>query len=171
MSAASVWMTSSIVRPLTERIERPSAETHARGHGRFESERIADRDHELAAPQGLGVAERGIGQVAHAVGAQQRKIGVGIGAEHLGVADMAFHIPQPDLLGGADHMAVGEHEPIRRDHDARAEPGALAAVRHLGPGLDAHDGRADALGDVDHGIGIGVQQGPVIDRRSRCRSR
>src|ERR1700737_4473081 len=27
LSAASVWITSSMVRPLTERIERPSAET------------------------------------------------------------------------------------------------------------------------------------------------
>src|SRR3984893_11070340 len=27
LSAASVWITSSVVRPLTERIERPSAET------------------------------------------------------------------------------------------------------------------------------------------------
>src|SRR6185312_8914497 len=70
LSAASVWITSSIVRPLTERIERP------------------------------------IGQVAHAVGAEQRQIGVGIDAEHPGLTDVTLDVPQPDLLGGTDHVAV-----------------------------------------------------------------
>ncbi|MGY4291277.1 hypothetical protein ACVWXO_010543 [Bradyrhizobium sp. LM2.7] len=84
---------------------------------------------------------------------------------------MALDVAQPDFLRGADHMAVGEHEAVRRDHDARAEPAALATVRHLRPGLDAHDGGADAIGHVDHGIGIGIQQRPVVLRGSRRRSR
>src|ERR1700748_514766 len=65
LSAASVWITSSMVRP--------------------ETERIADRDQELAAAQCLGVAEPGMAQIARAVGAEQRQIGVGVDAEHMGI--------------------------------------------------------------------------------------
>ena len=48
-----------MVRPLTERIERPSADTTPVVTVDFESQRIADRNHQLAAAQVLRVAERG----------------------------------------------------------------------------------------------------------------
>jgi hypothetical protein len=125
---------------------------HAGGDRRFEAERIADRDHELTAPQRLRVAERGIGQIARAVGPQQREIGVGVDAEHMGIGVEALGVAQADLLRRSDHMAVGQHEAVGRDHDAGAEPAALARIAHFRPGLDPHHGRADALGHVDHGI-------------------
>ena len=37
-------------------------------------------------------------QVAGAIGAQQRQIRIGIGAEHMGVGDEALDVPQPDFL-------------------------------------------------------------------------
>ena len=101
-------------------------------------------------------------QIARAIGPQQREVGVGIDAEHVGVGDKAFGVAQPDLFRRSDHMAVGQHQAIRRDDDARAKPAALTHGAHFRSGFDADDGRADTFGHVDHGIGIGVEQDPVI---------
>ena len=37
-------------------------------------------------------------QVAHAIGAQQRQISIGIDAEHARIGDDALIVAQPDLL-------------------------------------------------------------------------
>ena len=168
LSAASVWITSSMVRPLTERIERPSAETTPAVTVELETQGIADRDHQLPAAQAFGIAERGIAQIPRAVGAQQRQIGVGIDAEHAGVGDDALIVPEPDLFGRADHMAIGQHQSVRRDNDSRTQAAALARMRQSGAGFDPDDGGPDALGNVDDGIGVGVEQAL---RRSRERAR
>ena len=130
---------------------------HARGDGRFKPERIADRDHELAAPQRLGVAERRGRQVAHGIGAQQREIGVGILAQQPRLHHAAFGIGQPQFARALDHMAVGQDETVRRDDDAGADAAGRAAVAVLA-GLDPHHGGTDAIGDADHGMGIGIEQ-------------
>src|SRR5882672_1939807 len=59
-------------------------------------------------------------------------------------------------------MAVGQHEAVGRDHDAGAEPAALARARQSGSGLDPHDGGADAFGHVDDGIGISIEQTRIV---------
>src|ERR1700674_882452 len=59
-------------------------------------------------------------------------------------------------------MAVGQHQAVRRDHDAGAEPAAFARARQSGSGLDPHDGGADAFGHVDDGIGISIEQTRII---------
>jgi hypothetical protein len=59
-------------------------------------------------------------------------------------------------------MAVGQHEAVGRDHDARTEPAALARGLHFRTGLDPDHSGADAVGHVDHGIGIGVEQRPIV---------
>src|SRR5712672_1900299 len=59
-------------------------------------------------------------------------------------------------------MAVGQHQAVGRDHDAGAEPAALARARQSGSGLDPHDGGADAFGNVDDGIGISIEQTRII---------
>jgi len=41
--------------------------------------------------------------------------------------DEAFDILQPDLFRRSDDVAVGEHQPVRRDHDAGAEAAAHRA--------------------------------------------
>ena len=75
------------------RAERPpDGGDHAGGDGPLEAERVADRRHELAAAQALGVAEVGGGQVARSVGANEREVGVGILAEELRVRGAAFGI-------------------------------------------------------------------------------
>jgi hypothetical protein len=83
----------------------------------------------------------------------------------MGVGDEAFDVAQPDLFRRPDHVAVGQHETIGRDDDARAEPAALARTAHLRPGFDAHDGGTDTFGHVDHGIGIGIEQNPITRGR------
>ena len=135
---------------------------HARGHGRFKAERIADRDHQLAAPQRLGIAERCGRQVAHRVGAQQRQIGVGILAEQPRLHHAAFGIGEPHLARAVDHVAVGQHEAVGRDDDAGADAAGGAAVAVGLAGLDPHHGGADAIGDADHGMGIGVEQRGIL---------
>ena len=101
-------------------------------------------------------------QIARAVGAKQCKVGIGIDAEHARVGDDALMIPQPDLLRGADHMAVGQHQAIGRNDDSGAEPAALPRLRRFRAGFDAHDRGPDAFGDADHRVGIGVEQGLIV---------
>ena len=59
----------------------PERGNHAGGDRRFKAERIADRDHKLAALERLGIAELRGRQIARGAGAQEREIGVGIFAE------------------------------------------------------------------------------------------
>jgi hypothetical protein len=101
-------------------------------------------------------------QVACAVGAQQREIGVGIDAEHAGIGDHALAVAQADLLRGADDVAVGQHQAVRRNDDAGAEPAALARIRRARAGFDANHRGADTFGDADHRIGIGVEQRLIV---------
>ena len=89
-------------------------------HGRFEAERIADRDHELAAPQPLGIAERRGRQRDRRVDPHQRKIGIGIVADHARGQAAAFRGHQLDARRAADHVAVGQYQPVGRHDDAGA---------------------------------------------------
>ncbi len=110
-------------------------------------------------------------QIAHAIGAQQRKIGIGIDAEHARVGHDTLGVAQPDLFRCPDDMAVGQHEAIRRDDDAGTKAAALARIAHFRAGFHAYDGGTDLLGDRDHGIGIGVEQRLVVDGGTLGRSR
>jgi hypothetical protein len=60
------------------------------------------------------------------------------------------------------YMTVGQHEPVGRDHDPRAEPATLARVPYLRTCFDADHGRPDAFCYVDDGIGISVDQRAVV---------
>ena len=82
----------------------------------------------------------------------------------MGVGDKALGVAHPDLFRRSDHMAVGQHQAIGRNDDARAKSAALARGADFRPGFDAHDGRPDAFGHADHGVGIGVEQRLVVRR-------
>jgi len=62
----------------------------------------------------------------------------------------------------ADALLVDEH---------RVVDDTAAFARALGTGLDADHGGPDAIGHVDHGIGIGVEQLPIVVGRRLRRSR
>ena len=124
LSAASVWMTSSIMRPGGRAQRAPQRGNHARGHRGLEAKRIADGDRELAAPQLLGVAERRERQAARGIGAQERKVGVGIDAEQARLGGAAFGIGQANFARAVDDVSVGENKTVGRNDDARADPAA-----------------------------------------------
>ncbi len=151
--------------PAAHRADRAAERRHhARRNGRLKAQRIADCDDQLAAAQCFGIAERGVAQIAHAVGAQQRQIGVGVDAEYACVGDNTLDVPQPDLLRRSNHVIVGQHKPVRGDNDPGAKPAALARVPHPRTGFNANNGGTDALGHADHSIGIGVEQRAIVGR-------
>ena len=80
------------------------------------------------------------------------------------IGDKPLDVSQPDLFRRSDDMAVGQHEAVRRNDDAGAEPAALAGGTHFRAGFDANHGGPDALGHADHGVGIGVEQNLVVCR-------
>ena len=78
LSAASVWITSSMRRAGARTQRAPERRNHASGDGRFKAERIADRHHELAALELLNHPMWRSADRAPSLHAQQRQIGVRI---------------------------------------------------------------------------------------------
>lgn len=125
----------------------------AGGDGPFEAERIADGDRDLAAPEALGIAERGdVGKAA--VGAHQRDVGVGVAAKHAPLARSAIRHRDPNVAGVADDVEIGDDQPVLSDHEARA----MAAGTNA---LDAADGRSDSIDGVGDRRRVGVEQGVI----------
>ncbi len=164
LSAASVWITSSISRPERARNERPSAETTPVVTVEFEPERVADGDHQLAAPEQLRIAERCGRQRHRSVDPHQREVGVGIVADDLRGQAAAVDRGDVDARGAVHHVAVGEHEAVRRDDHAGAGAAALAVARL---DVEAHHGGADAVDHIDDGAGIGVKERLIVRRNGR----
>ena len=129
LSAASVWITSSIIRPVVARSERPSAEitpavtVNSKPSGLPIAIAIWPRRNVFELPSGANARLRA------RVGAQQREVGVGIDAEQPRLGGAAFGVGQADLARAVDDVGVGQHQPVGRDHDA----GAGAAASGLPP--------------------------------------
>ena len=127
LSAASVWITSSISRPVRARSERPSAEmtpavtVDSKPSGLPIATASWPRRSVLESPS---VADD---EVARRAGAQQRQVGVGVLADHPRLHAAAFGVGQAHFLGAIDDVAVGQHQAVGRDDDARAHP--TTAVR------------------------------------------
>ena len=62
-----------------------------------------------------------------------------------------------DLAALAHDVRVGDHQPVLRQHHARAVPGLAVGGHHA-------DRRTEGLGDVGNGGGIGIEQG-LVGRR------
>jgi hypothetical protein len=71
-----------------------------------------------------------------------------------------------NLARAMHNVAIGQHEPVRRDDKTRAAALALAI---LTVHFDIYDRRADFLGCMHHRFGIGIQQHVVRRRRDRRR--
>ena len=161
LSAASVWITSSISRPLRERSERPSAETTPVVTVELEAERIADGDHELAALELFGIAKRRRRQGHRFVDAQQREIGIGVVADEPRPQFLAVGRGDVNACGGTERagdVTVGEDQAVRRQDDAGAGAATVlaAAVLAIRPGIAVmhgklHHGGTDPVDDVDDG--------------------
>src|SRR5206468_667114 len=74
-----------------------------------------------------------------------------------------------DTRGAANHVTVGEHEPVRRHHHAGA--GAAVPRSIVAAHVEPDDGRAQAIDDVDYRAGIDVEQLLVVGSESRLFSR
>ena len=91
---------------------------HTRCHRRLETERIADGNHQLAALEQFGIAERRRGQRQRGVDTHQGEVGIGVVPDHPCGQASTIDRGRADAVGVPDHVAVGEHEAVRCDHDA-----------------------------------------------------
>ena len=185
LSAASVWITSSISRPVRERKLRPSAETtpvvtvDSKPSGLPMAITNWPRFNFLESPSGAA------GKVTGSTMRIKRQIGVGIVADQTRGEVLAFgrrHLDARRGTGGAaraGNVAVGQDQPIGRHHDAGAGAAAGAAVGFAGMDGEPDHGRADPVDHVDDGTRIGVEERLVLDRnfgrlrrrQRRCRPR
>ncbi len=128
----------------------------------LESQRVADREHDIADLERVGAAEPDLGQVGQ-VDLQQRQLRVRILADELRHGNSAVGQLHEDLVGVADHVPVRDDVACAIDDDAGAEAGAAhpqseAVARHV----------VDALGgDVRDGGGAG-RDGLGVARSARA---
>ena len=155
--AASVWMKSWMLpwpRPGSP-FRRAALGAHdAGGDGERQAfaQRIADRQHPLADPGVVAVAERDGRQVL-GVDLEHGHVGVGIGADDLRLELPPVEQAHGDLLGALDHVVVGQDVAVGRDD----EPGAAAL---LDLGLLAEAGE-EALHARGHALAAGGLLGPA----------
>ena len=180
LSAASVWITSSISRPLRERSERPSAETtpvvtvDSKPSGLPMAITSWPRLSRLESPSGAA------GSVTASIDAEQRQIGVGIVADQPRAQVLAVgggHVDARGSAGGAaapatwllvrmsPSGATTTPEPVPPRGFAVAAGGLPARM------ASADHGRADAVDHVDDGARIGVEQRLVFGRNLRMLAR
>ena len=135
--------------------QRPAKRAdHAGGHRARQPERVADRHHQLADHEPVGLAELGgcghfaagadHGQVGQGVGADNRKRRGGAVGERRGAAHRAAH-----------HVRVGEQETITGEHHGGAQ--ALARPAPAGNPQAGNLG-CDAFCDAGDDPRVGVQR-------------
>ena len=103
---------------------------NAAGNSLADAERIADRQHEIADFEGIGIGEGDGGE--HGLGgitdAQHSQIGLGVLDHHIDGKLAAIGQRDAHIGGAFNDVAIGEDHPARIDNDARAErarfPGA-----------------------------------------------
>ena len=123
LSAASVWITSSITRPaLPDRVgsDRPNPLDHPRGDGSSQPQRVSDSDHELADPQIIRIAEADRASGDLRAGADDRQIG-----ERIGTDDVNLRLGTVGEFGGTglgigNHVGIGQEVAVLREQDSGA---------------------------------------------------
>jgi hypothetical protein len=160
LSAASVWITSSISRPDCERRLRPSAH-HAGRHGALEAERVADRDRELPDHEPARVAEldRLYDRLREA---DHREVGRRVVAHELARDRLAVVGDRRELARAVHDVAVGEDEAVGREDEARARADRLAAPAAGVAHLQLQHRRAHARDHAGHRLRVGVEQRAVV---------
>ena len=162
-------------------------------HGLADAEGIADREHDVADQQFIGIGEVERREFLFAVlHAQHGQIGAAVLEHDLGLELALVGERNLDLIGALDDVVVGDDEPGRIDHHARSERalhllGLLAghaeeaaedrvvqqrvAVLHGLGGIDVHHRRLHALHDRRVGqpqFGARGRHAAVLRQRRRC---
>ena len=137
----------------------------AGGHGAAKAEGIADSDHPVANARIL-VSELDGGKCL-AIGVndlEQGQIGLGIGADDLGLPGLAVIGLDPDLGGVLDDVVVGDDVTIGRDEEARAHGLALMELGHLAGQAEA---AAEVLEELAELGGQAVKAGQLLHESVR----
>ena len=143
--------------------ERTSECAHdARSDGARQSHRVADRHHELADAQGIGVAQRGRGEIS-GIGSDDGEIRQRVGTDDLEVELITIDEGGLTMMVARHHVGGGHEEPIRRDDHGAAR--ALSATLR-GPDTKAGDGWEQSFGHGGDDARVGVE-GIVVRRRCR----
>ena len=164
-----VGLDDVVDEPAVARAQRAAERRdHAGGHRRFETERIADGDHELATFEALGIAERRGRQRHRLDDPHQSEVGVGVIADEARGQVLAVRGCHLDAGRRTGDMAVGQDQPVGRHDDARssAAAGRASGLSSGWFGVDgeADHGRADTIDHVDDGARIGIEERLVLDR-------
>ena len=176
LMAASVWMRPSSVTPSAVEVAVLGRHDPA-GDGRLaaEVEGVADGDHLVADLEVVGRAELGGHEVVDVLHLDQGEVVVGGAADQRGRVLAAVGEHDGDVADAADHVGVGEHEPVGAEDDAGA--GALEEALRAGAPLVSMvttDGctlaRIAWMSRAPSLVVTGVSDGPV-DRGRRCRRR
>jgi len=160
-------------QPAAPRPKRSAARADDAARDRaFEAVRIPNRDGDLTDPDGIGIAERHERQVAFVLGrAEEREIGIGIVADHVGAMVLTIGSGHGQLARTAHDVAVRHDEAVGGDHEARAGArGRLAFRIPLAPARRPHavnpdDRRTDDFDRSNHRLGVGVDELAVVENR------
>ncbi len=142
-------------RPRPERSAKRA--DHAGRHRMLEPVRVADGDRDLPHADQSRIAQRRPRQ-RFSLGrhdADDRQIGVGIGADTIRQHRSTIRHHHRDAPGPLDHVIVGENQSVGREADART-----AAFLDV----DLDDGRPDRLDGANHRLRIRVEQFAVVNR-------
>jgi hypothetical protein len=111
---------------------------------------MAQRQHELADPQPVRVAEAQRGQISHALDAEHGEIDPVVTPDHLRREASAVVEPHLGRRHAVDHVGIGDDHAVRVDDEA----GALAAprlveiallLRPVAPDAHVHERRLQAI--------------------------
>ena len=123
LSAASVWMTCSIRRPVRARSDPAERADHAARHGVLEAIRVADRNRQLTWFERLRIAELDRGEIGRR-DTDHGDVGVAVLADEIGGALTAVGERDVDRGRAVNDVAVREDEPVARED----KPGAAARL-------------------------------------------
>ena len=113
LMAASVWIRPSRATPSVCEVAVLGRHDAPGDRGlAAEVERVADGDHLVAHPQVVGRAELGGHQIVDALGLDHGQVVVGRAADQRGGVLRAVGEHDGDVAEVADHVGVGEHEPV-----------------------------------------------------------
>ena len=124
------------------------------GHCGGESERVADREDDVAGAQGRGAPEFDGGQIAQR-DPEEREIGVGIATDDLRIRLPAVGELYTDGGGVGDDMVIGDDEAIAAGHETGALRGTAAWLGHGHAGADeGRQGSPDPQGTITTQMGL-----------------